>query len=37
MKQDFTVSQGALDGVESFLSVAKHERFCRAAAGVEGW
>jgi hypothetical protein len=37
MKQDFTVRQGASDGVEAILSVAKHERFCRATAGVEGW
>jgi DNA-binding transcriptional LysR family regulator len=32
MKQSFTVRQGALDGVESFLSVAKHRNFRRAAA-----
>jgi DNA-binding transcriptional LysR family regulator len=32
MKQDFTVRQGALDGVEAFLSVAKHRNFRRAAA-----
>jgi hypothetical protein len=24
MKQNFTVRQGALDGVEAFLSVAQH-------------
>ena len=32
MKQNFTVRQGALDGVETFLSVAKHRSFRRAAA-----
>src|SRR6202451_4247898 len=32
MKQNFTVRQGALDGVEAFLSVAKHCSFRRAAA-----
>lgn len=32
MKQDFTVRQGALDGVEAFLSVARHRSFRRAAA-----
>jgi len=32
MKQDFTVRQGALDGVEAFLSVARHRNFRRAAA-----
>lgn len=32
MKQCFTVRQGALDGVESFLSVARHRSFRRAAA-----
>jgi DNA-binding transcriptional LysR family regulator len=32
MKQSFTVRQGALDGVEAFLSVAKHRSFRRAAA-----
>ena len=32
MKQNFTVRQGALDGVESFLSVAAHRSFRRAAA-----
>jgi len=32
MKQNFTVRQGALDGVEAFLSVAKHRNFRRAAA-----
>src|SRR5260370_2821999 len=32
MKQNFTVSQGALDGVDAFLSVAKHRSFRRAAA-----
>ena len=32
MKQNFTVRQGALDGVEAFLSVALHRNFRRAAA-----
>ena len=32
MKQNFTVRQGALDGVEAFLSVARHRAFRRAAA-----
>ena len=32
MKQHFTVRQGALDGVEAFLSVARHRSFRRAAA-----
>ncbi|HVW72924.1 MAG TPA: LysR family transcriptional regulator [Rhizomicrobium sp.] len=32
MKQNFTVRQGALDGVEVFLSVARHKSFRRAAA-----
>src|SRR5277367_6308541 len=32
MKQNFTVRQGALDGVEAFLSVAQHCNFRRAAA-----
>jgi DNA-binding transcriptional LysR family regulator len=32
MKQNFTMRQGALDGVEAFLSVAKHRSFRRAAA-----
>ncbi len=31
MKQDFTVRQGALDGVEVFLNVAQHRSFRRAA------
>jgi DNA-binding transcriptional LysR family regulator len=31
MKQNFTVRQGALDGVEAFLSVAQHRSFRRAA------
>src|ERR1700761_450819 len=31
MKQNFTVRQGALDGVEAFLSVAKHRSFRQAA------
>jgi DNA-binding transcriptional LysR family regulator len=34
MKQNFTVRQGALDGVEVFLSVAKHRSFRRAAADL---
>src|SRR5206468_4299075 len=32
MKQNFTNRQGALDGVEAFLSVAQHRSFRRAAA-----
>jgi DNA-binding transcriptional LysR family regulator len=32
MKQSFTVRQGALDGVEAFLSVAQHRNFRKAAA-----
>ena len=32
MKQNFTVRQGALDGVEAFLGVARHRSFRRAAA-----
>ena len=32
MKQNFTVRQGALDGVEAFLCVAQHRSFSRAAA-----
>jgi len=35
MKQNFTVRQGALDGVEAFLSVAQHRSFRRAAAELE--
>ena len=31
MKRNFTVRQGALDGVEVFLSVAEHRNFRRAA------
>jgi DNA-binding transcriptional LysR family regulator len=31
MKQSFTVRQGALDGIEAFLSVARHRNFRRAA------
>src|SRR6185312_5693514 len=34
MKRNFTVSQGALDGVEAFLSVARHRSFRRAAAAL---
>jgi DNA-binding transcriptional LysR family regulator len=32
MKQNFTVRQGALEGVEAFLSVAQHRSFRRASA-----
>src|SRR5689334_14988879 len=32
MKQNFTVRQGALDGVEAFLGVAQYRSFRRAAA-----
>jgi DNA-binding transcriptional LysR family regulator len=32
MKQNFTVRQGALDGVQAFLGVAQHRSFRRAAA-----
>jgi DNA-binding transcriptional LysR family regulator len=32
MKQNFTARQGALDGVEAFLSVAKNRNFRKAAA-----
>lgn len=32
MKQNYTVRQGALEGVESFLVVARHRNFRRAAA-----
>jgi len=34
MKQNFTVRQGALDGVEAFLSVAEHRSFRKAAAAL---
>src|SRR5882757_7865553 len=34
MKQNFTVRQGALDGVEAFLSVAQHSSFRKAAADL---
>jgi DNA-binding transcriptional LysR family regulator len=34
MKQNFTVRQGALDGVEAFLSVAQHRSFSKAAADL---
>src|SRR5579859_1833296 len=34
MKQTFTVRHGALDGVEAFLSVARHKSFRRAAADL---
>jgi len=32
MKLNFTIRQGALDGVEAFLAVAQHRNFRRAAA-----
>jgi len=32
MKRNFTIRQGALDGVEAFLAVARHRSFRRAAA-----
>jgi DNA-binding transcriptional LysR family regulator len=32
MKQNFTVRQGALDGIAAFLSVARHRSFRKAAA-----
>src|SRR3954463_13818529 len=32
MKVNFTVRKGALDGLEAFLSVARHRSFRRAAA-----
>jgi DNA-binding transcriptional LysR family regulator len=34
MKRNFTIRQGALDGVEAFLSVAQHRNFRRAAADL---
>src|SRR5258707_8415961 len=34
MKQNFTVRHGALDGVETFLSGARHRSFRRAAAAL---
>ena len=34
MKHNFTVRHGALDGVETFLSVARHRSFRRAAAAL---
>jgi DNA-binding transcriptional LysR family regulator len=34
MKHNFTVRQGALDGVEAFLRVARHKSFRRAAADL---
>src|SRR5215470_2194659 len=34
MKQNFTVRQRALDGVEAFLSVAQHRNFRKAAAAL---
>lgn len=32
MKRNFTIRQGALDGIEAFLSVAQHRSFRKAAA-----
>jgi len=32
MKQNFTMKQGTIDGVEAFLSVARHRSFRKAAA-----
>jgi len=34
MKRNFTARRGALDGVEAFLSVARHRSFRRAAADL---
>jgi len=34
MKHNFTMRQGALDGVETFLAVATHRNFRRAAAAL---
>jgi DNA-binding transcriptional LysR family regulator len=34
MKQNFTVRQGALDGLEAFLGVAQHRNFRKAAADL---
>src|SRR5580692_5068485 len=34
MKRNFTIRQGALDGVETFLAVATHRNFRRAAAAL---
>jgi DNA-binding transcriptional LysR family regulator len=34
MKQNFTVRHGALDGVEAFLSVARHNSFRQASAAL---
>lgn len=34
MKQNFTVRQRALDGVEAFLGVVEHRNFRRAAADL---
>jgi len=34
MKQNFTVRQGALDGVEAFLNVAEHKSFRQASAAL---
>jgi len=34
MKQNFTMRQGALDGVEAFLKVAQHRNFRRAAGDL---
>ncbi|WP_233888719.1 hypothetical protein [Paraburkholderia flagellata] len=35
MKRNFTVRHGALDGVEAFLSVARHRSFRRATQVAE--
>src|ERR1700749_3232126 len=34
MKLSYTIRQGALEGVETFLAVARHRSFGRAAAGL---
>src|SRR6185437_13081881 len=34
MKRNLTVRRGALEGVETFLSVAQHQSFRRAAAAL---
>lgn len=34
MKQNFTVRQGALDGVEAFVSVARRRRFSPGSRGT---
>jgi hypothetical protein len=35
MKRNFTIRQGALDGVEAALAVAEHRSFRKAAAGLD--